>query len=199
MLKKEVSIRIIKAVFVLMFSTLITACASVSVIDYPNITINEEKKIETIRFVHPKSASTDSIKTCIIANVENKDIPIRHSVGMWAMWTAFVLLPDKQDSIEGGDVILSDKDGVVQATGNVELEPTINKRNFLIFLLTAQNIPNEGTELIFSKPSIVLEDTGAGRNPGAVPLGSHSIALFERNYNALELISNRIGSCLAEP
>jgi hypothetical protein len=196
MLKKEVAKKICKAIASLMACALITSCTTISVIDRPNVTLNEDKKVETIKFVHPQSSSINSIKTCIIENVENKDMPIKHSVGMWAMWTVFIFLPDKKDSIAGGDVILSDTDGVVQAIGNVELESTINGRNFLLFLLTARNVPNGGTELLFSKPSIVFEKTGFGRNDGPIPLGSHSLSIFEKNYNALELISNRISSCL---
>ena len=197
-MKKEVAKKIIKAILFLITCATLAACAGgVNLKDYPNITINDNKKVETIQFIHPQSSPIETIKACIIENVENKDIHFKHSVNLLIYGTLFMfLVPDKNDTIVGGDVILSEKDGVVQAFGNVDLEGIFNSRNFLMFLLTAKNVPNGGTELLFSKPSIVLEKAGPGRNDGPIPLPIHYLPLFEINYRALENISNRIGICL---
>jgi hypothetical protein len=193
---KQFMKNIIKITCLLVPCAAIISCASVKLNEYPNITIDDQKKVETVKFHYPHSVPIETAKFCVKKNVENKDIPIKHSVGMWSMLTIFVLIPDKKDSIAGGDVILSEESDVLHAIGNVELESTVNGRNFLLFLLTIQDDSKGEMELLFSKPSMVFENTGFGKNMGLIPLGTHLQSTFEKNYGALEDIANNITDCL---
>jgi len=181
---------------ILIGGILVSSCASVNVSEYPNITITEDKKVKTIKFTNNLTASNEKIVSCVKQHVENKEIPINHSVTSWAAFTIFALLPDKKDTIPEGDVVILNENGVIKAAGNIELESTVNGRNFLMFLLTVSNpLPGE-TELLYNNPSIVVEDAGYGKNPGAFPLGSHYRALFEKSYYALEKLSGELEKCL---
>ena len=187
--------QVLKISSIIIGGIFVSSCASVNVSEYPNITVSEDKKIKSIKFTNNLTASNEKTVSCVKQHVENKEIPIRHSVTSWAAFTIFTLLPDKKDTIPAGDVVISNENGVVKAAGNIELESTVNGRNFLMFLLTVSNpLPGE-TELLYNNPSIVLEDTGYGKNPGAFPLGSHYRALFEKSYNALEKLSGELEKC----
>ncbi|WP_157953718.1 hypothetical protein [Oceanimonas marisflavi] len=72
----KVKKRMVQATLALLNVALVTSCASVSVNEYPNITINKEKKVETIKFTHSQSSRNEKSAACVLENVENKEIPI---------------------------------------------------------------------------------------------------------------------------
>lgn len=188
---------IIKTTSVLLSVVFLSSCATFSADEYPNITFNNERKVETVKFTHSFSSDIENRTECVLEYIENDDIPIEHSLGLWAPMLVHLVVPNKEDKLARGEVIISNEDDVLQAVGNLVVENTIlNGRKFLLFQLTLSNLATGGTELLFTNPSIVFEDTGIGKNKGAIPLGVHAGSGFEINYQALDKLSDQLGSCL---
>lgn len=175
---------------------LITGCASTSP-HYPNVSLNEEHQIESVRISLEGSSDQADLADCVTSSLTMEEVELSDSSGAkWVPFTIFVLLiPDHRKTVEGGEIVLSQSKNTLVAVGR-ERYSWMGLQQFLDFELKTETGVEQNV-YTFTNLFNAQEKTGDISNPGFTPVHCPpETCNFGTVYAVLEDVTSRINSCL---